>query len=340
VKYIGLLSSAASGKLGGIVASHNRGGQYFRHHSIPTQPRTPAQRAVRNQLAGFSSAFKALSAANVAGWNALGATVTLKSKLGTTYHPTGQQLFVSCNKHLAEIGITTMISTAPSVPTIPAITGFTVTNVGTISSPATVSSMAWSASGASQANFGLVAKATSVMSTGRTFAGKSLYRLIGYANPASGMAADFYTMYTNKFGALPQSGIISFELALIDPASGFKGAVVTANFQFYQPVGTNLFSITAANKTLSITTGDVTLTPNLTDNTNNGVTFAGAINWSLNNLPANVTYTISANPSATAPTFTISKGSTSPTIGVYSCEVLGTYGSFEASAGFTLTVTA
>ena len=57
MKYIGLLSSAASGKLGGIVASHNRGGQYFRHHSIPVQSRTPAQRLVRYALAAFSAAF-------------------------------------------------------------------------------------------------------------------------------------------------------------------------------------------------------------------------------------------------------------------------------------------
>jgi len=61
MKYIGLLSSAASGKLGGIVASHNRGGTYFRHHAVPVQPRTPAQTLVRNQLQGFSSAFKSLT---------------------------------------------------------------------------------------------------------------------------------------------------------------------------------------------------------------------------------------------------------------------------------------
>ena len=106
MKYIGLLSSAASGKLGGIVASHNRGGTYFRHHAVPVQPRTPAQTLVRNQLQGFSSAFKSLTQAQIAGWNALALTVTLKSKLGTTYNPTGQQLFVSCNKHRAAINIT------------------------------------------------------------------------------------------------------------------------------------------------------------------------------------------------------------------------------------------
>ena len=126
MKYIGLLSSAASGKLGGVVASHNRGGQYFRQHKIPTQPRTAAQKLVRNQLQSFSAAFKALTASQVAGWNALGLTVTLKSKLGTTYHPTGQQLFVSCNKHLANIGVTTLLSNPPSIPSIP---GFT-TSVG------------------------------------------------------------------------------------------------------------------------------------------------------------------------------------------------------------------
>ena len=75
MKYIGLLSSAASGKLGGVVASHNRNGSYMRRHVIPVQPRTPAQRAVRDQFSGLSSAFRNLGASTIAGWNALANSV-------------------------------------------------------------------------------------------------------------------------------------------------------------------------------------------------------------------------------------------------------------------------
>jgi hypothetical protein len=336
MKYIGLLSSAASGKLGGIVASHNRNGTYLRHHAIPVQPRTPAQRQVRNQLAGFSSAFKSLSAANVAGWNALAATITLKSKLGTTYNPTGQQLFVSCNKHLAEIGITTMLLTAPTVPTIPAITAFSVADVGTISSPAQVTSMAASISPALPANFGLVIRATSCMTTGRTFAGKSLFRTIGYEGVASSFANDFYSYYTARFGALPQSGIIQVALKLVDPASGFAGPEVTANFQFYQPVGTNLFTLAVANQSGTTTSGSGTVTYSA-EATGVG-SFAGAVNYSVSGLPSGATWSYATNPKAVGTADVASIVCASVATGTYDITFTASYGTFSQSVTKTLTV--
>ena len=276
MKYIGLLSSAASGKLGGVVASHNRGGSYFRHHTIPTQPRTSAQRAVRNQLASLSSAFRNIGAANIAGWNALGSTVTLKSKLGTTYHPTGQQLFVSCNKHLLEAGINTELDIAPTIPTIPGIGTFAITQP---SPGSAVTTIPWTVAGGLDSGMAVVVRATSVQSAGRTFAGKSLYRTLGYANPASGLTADFFTLYTDKFGALPQAGVANFSLKYVDPSSGFAGPLVTASMAFSQPSGSDLFSFTMTSNpvTLSIGTGTVNDVVILTGHG----TFGGAISWSV-----------------------------------------------------------
>ena len=337
MKYIGLLSSAASGKLGGVVASHNRGGTYFRHHAIPTQPRTPAVRAVRNQLAAFSSAFKALTAAQISGWNALGSTVTLKSKLGTTYNPTGQQLFVSCNKHLAEINITTTLTTAPTIPSIPAISTFAITQGGTAAAPATVTAINYTLSPALPSNYGVVVRASSTQSAGRTFIGKSKYRTLAGYNPATGAPASLLTIFTNKFGPLPQNGVISFALRLVDPASGFAGPLVTATYAFYQPVGTNLYTITAANATLSIGTGTIPVVATITDNGD----FTGAVSWQVLNLPPGATYTAVPNPDAAAPTITISKGTlTIANEGTYACVVQASYGTFVATANFTLTVAA
>ena len=337
MKYIGLLSSAASGKLGGVVASHNRGGTYFRHHSIPVQPRTPAQRAVRNQLAAFSSAFKSLTSAQISGWNALGNTVTLKSKLGTTYNPTGQQLFVSCNKHLAELGISTVLQTAPTIPTIPSISALSITQGGTSGAPATVTAINYSVSPALPANFGVVIRASSVQTAGRTFIGKSLYRTLQGYYPASSAPASLFSIFTTKFGPLPQNGIISFSFKLVDPVSGFAGPAVTATYQFYQPVGTDLFSITATNESLSIATGSVVLPVTITVNG----TFDGAVSWQVLNLPAGATYTIAPNPSASAPTVTINKGTlTTAAEAAYPIQVQASYGSFSVTANATLTVTA
>jgi len=176
MKYIGLLSSAASGKLGGVVASHNRGGAYFRKHVVPVQPRTASQTANRNQLAAFSSAFKSLTASQIAGWNALGSSVTLKDKLGNSYNPTGQQLFVSCNRHLASLGISTVLANAPSIPSIPGFTSFSVAPTYT-SGILSAFALSWSPS--LPADFGVLLRATSVQTQGRTFIGTSLFRTLG-----------------------------------------------------------------------------------------------------------------------------------------------------------------
>lgn len=335
MKYIGLLSSAASGKLGGVVASHNRGGSYFRHHTVPVQPRTASQIANRNQLASMSGAFKALTQAQINGWNALGTSVTLKSKLGTTYHPTGQQLFVSCNRHLAQIGTTSLLSTAPTIPTIPGLTTFTITQPtpGT-----TVTTLPYTISPALPATMGCVWKATSVQTTGRNFAGKSLYRTIQGDNPASASPADLFSAYTARFGPLPQSGKIAFQVKLIDPVSGFAGPPMRADVTFSQPVGTNLFSftMTANPVTLSIATGSVTDLLILTDNGS----FTGAINWSVNNLSTSkITWSFDVNPKATAPTLTLTKV-TGLTTGTYTATVVGKYGTFEYDVPLTITVTA
>ena len=336
MKYIGLLSSAASGKLGGIVASHNRGGTYFRHHAIPTQPRTAAQRAVRNALAAYSSAFKSLTAAQISGWNALGSTVTLKSKLGTTYHPTGQQLFVSCNKHLSEINISTVLTTAPTIPTIPAISTFAVTPGGTSGSPATVSSISYSVSPSLPSNFGAVLRASSVQSAGRTFVGKSLLRSLAGYNPATGTPADLFTPYVAKFGPLPQNGLIQFALKLVDPASGFAGPQVTANYPFYQPIGTDLFSIAVGAQAGATTSGSGSVTFAVTPTAIGG--FAGAVNYSASNLPANCTYAFTSNPLAVGTPNTMTVTAAAAAAGTYTIDVTVSYGTFSVTTPATLTI--
>lgn len=334
MKYIGLLSSAASGKLGGIVASHNRGGTYFRHHAIPVQPRTPAQTTNRAQLAGFSAAFKALTAAQIAGWNALGGTVTLKSKLGTTYNPTGQQLFVSCNRHLAQIGISTTLTTAPTIPSIPAISAFSVANP---TANTTVTAFTPTISPSLPSNFGVVVKATSVQTTGRTFVGKSLFRTLGGYNPASGAPANYFSIYTATFGPLAQSGNITFALKLVDPVSGFAGPEVRAACTFSQPVGTDLFTLAAGSQTGTTTSGSGTVTFTGVEATGVG-SFTGAVSYSATGLPAGAAFSFATNPKAVGTTNTLTVVCTAVATGAHSFNVTATYGTFSVTQSATLTV--
>ena len=335
MKYIGLLSSAASGKLGGIVASHNRGGTYFRHHAVPVQPRTPAQTLVRNQLQGFSSAFKSLTQAQIAGWNALALTVTLKSKLGTTYNPTGQQLFVSCNKHLAAINITTLLTNAPTIPSIPGFTSFTV---ATTSAYGYTTAITGTYTPSPSASFGIELRASSVLSAGRTFVGKSQFRTLAGYNPATGLTTDLLTPFLAKFGPLPSSGMIAYELRYIDPASGFAGAPIRATVSFQQTPEGSLFALSVASVASSLSAGTPVAKAVTWTYTQNGG-FTGAVQWAITGLPTGVTASISANPDASEPTITLI-ASAAAIIGTYTCAVQGTFGSFVNSTPLTVTVVA
>jgi hypothetical protein len=345
MKYIGLLSSAASGKLGGIVASHNRNGSYLRKHVIPVQPRTAAQSAGRNQLAGFSAAFKALTAAQIAGWNALGNTVTLKSKLGTTYNPTGQQLFVSCNRHLASIGITTLLTTAPTIPSVPAITSL---SVGATLTGGILTAFPAILGNTPSSSWGILIRATSVQTTGRSFVGKSAFRtLAGYENAALA-PTDYFALYLAKFGPLPQAGIITFELKVVDPVSGFAGPAIRASVQFAQVETGALFTLAGASLAASLSEG--TPVAKLLSATYAAIApFAGAPNWTLSNLPAGVSaaftgggYTGSGSgggADAALPTINVVASSGS-TIGTYTADLTASFGSFAVTTPFTVTIVA
>jgi hypothetical protein len=333
MKYIGLLSSAASGKLGGIVASHNRGGTYFRHHAIPVQPRTPAQTAVRNQLQGLSSAFKALSPAQVSGWNALALTVTLKSKLGTTYNPTGQQLFVSCNKHLAAIAITTILTNAPTIPSIPGFTSFTVANS---SAYGYVSAITATYAPALSASFGIELRASSALSAGRTFVSKSQFRTLAGYNPATGLTTDLLTPFVARFGVLPAAGTIAYEIRYIDPASGFAGAPVRATTTWQLTPQGSLFALSAATIAGTLSTG-TPATEAITWTYTPAGSFSGAVYWSITGLPTGVTASISVNPDSAKPTITLI-ASAAAVHGSYTVQLVGTYGSFQTSTPVSIVV--
>lgn len=57
MKYKSALMTAASGSVGGLVASHNRGGLYFRARTIPVNTNTEEQAAVRNFMAQCAAAW-------------------------------------------------------------------------------------------------------------------------------------------------------------------------------------------------------------------------------------------------------------------------------------------
>ena len=97
------LFSAASGKLSGLVASHNKGGPYVRAYAVPTDPNTAEQGICRDAWSALSTYWKStMSATNRARWANLASSVKLPNRLGIERTIGGRPLFFRQNFHRAQ----------------------------------------------------------------------------------------------------------------------------------------------------------------------------------------------------------------------------------------------
>lgn len=93
------LAGEMSGSIGGITASHNRGGAYLRRRAIPTNPATARQDDVRS---GFASAVNAwtnvLTEQQREEWRVFAANTPTVDTLGNPLVLTGQQAYIKANQ--------------------------------------------------------------------------------------------------------------------------------------------------------------------------------------------------------------------------------------------------
>lgn len=94
----GAIVTDGRGKLGGHVASKNRGGSYLRTKVTPSNPQTEAQSAVRALFGSLSQGWSALSAAVRAGWDSAVSDWTSTNIFGDLKTPTGKSLYVKLNQ--------------------------------------------------------------------------------------------------------------------------------------------------------------------------------------------------------------------------------------------------
>jgi len=107
-----------SGKQGGIVFSHNRGGPYVRNRSIPTNPNTDRQSAVRNAVRNLAIFWETqLTQLQRDGWDAYGANVSWLNRLGQSIKLTGMNHFIRCNTQNIVLAIP-RIDDAPAIQDI------------------------------------------------------------------------------------------------------------------------------------------------------------------------------------------------------------------------------
>ena len=98
MKIIPALTGPMSGKLGGMVASRNRGGQYFRRKAVPVNPDSTRQVEVRSNFATLISYWNnLLTPEERESWTQWAANTPRIDSLGQTHVLTGQNAFVGYN---------------------------------------------------------------------------------------------------------------------------------------------------------------------------------------------------------------------------------------------------
>lgn len=106
---------AASGKMGAMVASHNKGGQYLRARTVPTNPQTSLQNAVRVAFSSIASMWQTLTDAGRSAWSAWGTTVGTVNRLGDSVPISGIAAFQRANLLRVQAGYA-LVLTAPAFP--------------------------------------------------------------------------------------------------------------------------------------------------------------------------------------------------------------------------------
>ena len=118
----------ASGSIGGLTASHNRGGMYFRSRAIPTNPSSARQVAIRSAMSTLSSAWAGLTQLQRDAWTLYGQNVPVTNRLGDSVILTGQQQYLRSNVPRYQAGLA-RVDAGPTEFTLPTLDQMGLTSV-------------------------------------------------------------------------------------------------------------------------------------------------------------------------------------------------------------------
>jgi len=100
MKYKSALMTQASGHIEGLVASHNRGGSYFKARTTPTDPQTQRQSDIRSNFANCVQLWQDITQPQRDGWDDFADNTPQKDVMGQDLILTGQQAFIKANSAL------------------------------------------------------------------------------------------------------------------------------------------------------------------------------------------------------------------------------------------------
>lgn len=123
MKVLPTLGSQYSGSLRGITAAHNAGGLYFRGRTVPTNPNTARQQAIRSIIAGLTNEWSdELTEAQRQAWRDYAANVETTDSMGQSITLSGFNWLIkaiSAPRQVLNAGLsTTGLQLTPDAPTI------------------------------------------------------------------------------------------------------------------------------------------------------------------------------------------------------------------------------
>lgn len=212
----GALVVDGRGKIGGHVASKNRGGAYLRTKVTPVNRNTAEQLSARSRLSNIAQSWRGLTSAQISAWNSAVNAFKSTNIFGDIKTPSGFNLYQKINNNLSQIS-ESLLTDPPSLISLPVLEGISLT--GVFSTSLTMSFLPDPV----PAGVSLVYDATSGLSAGVSFV-KSEYRRLGYLPSATAGAEIITTPYINVFGSVPATGLQVFLRArMIDVATGISG---------------------------------------------------------------------------------------------------------------------
>jgi hypothetical protein len=129
MKYRPLLGDAMSGSMGGVVASHNRGGTYFRQRATPVNPGSVFQDLVRQIMAALTSLWnETLTEPQRQSWDDYALNVPLADKLGDPRNVGGIAMYVRSNVPRIQAGLP-RVDTGPSIFNLGSFTAPVITSI-------------------------------------------------------------------------------------------------------------------------------------------------------------------------------------------------------------------
>jgi len=158
-----------------------------------------------------------LTSDQIAGWNSLAGSITLKDSLGNSYKPSGIDLYVGNNRNLSTVAETSVEDPPAASPSFDDITPLALTATAGTPTFHVVPTI-----GSAPTGFVFLVRATPQVSPGKSYFGPSAYRVVGPYAASTFASINILANYIARFGALIEGQRINVAVSLVEIASGFQ----------------------------------------------------------------------------------------------------------------------